>query len=322
MKLKSLIQKTRKKQPVTNDLEQYIEDYLVWYKKNILKELPENEQNYYLNLLRNFIEKMACWYELRFPDSTLENASSIEINNIMFDSSLIEENWEDFFNTKKFIHSLPLEERQFMARPKYPEIVWLDNKNGFAHLHLTAKGRVDLAEGIYYIKRKPTLFEIANDGSIREVKSTTASYDAIEANLTGKTIKEVLEYMRTYDIPIPLENGFQDAIDQYENKIIAKQNLLNAVTHKIMSKGEPQLAAIRALIFAQEFHTDINIPGKYGIYSYSPNRDKFIERYIAAGGDKDLLAYKNYRLSINANHPADFTSPGNYLQQEKQHTKK
>ena len=46
---------------------------------------------------------MACWYEMRFPDSTLENSSSNEINSIMFDSSLIEVNWEDFFNTKKFI---------------------------------------------------------------------------------------------------------------------------------------------------------------------------------------------------------------------------
>lgn len=318
MKIKSILKKLQKEQPITNDLEQYIEDYLIWYKNTILNNLPENEQAYYITSLRNFIDKMACWYEMRFPDSTIENSSSTEINNIMFDSSLIEENWEDFFNTKKFIKSLPTEEKSFILKPKYPETVWLDKENGFAHLHLTAKGRVTLAEGIYYIKKEKPLYEVTNDGSIREVKSTHSSYNAIEANLTGKTIREVLEYMRAYDIPIPLENGFQEAIDNYQNALTAKNNLLNAVTYKIMLKGEPQLAAIRALIFSQEFGTDINIPGKYGIYSYSPNKDKFIERFIEAGGDKDLLGYKNYRLSMSANQPADFTSPSNYLTEEKQ----
>lgn len=321
MKIQTILKKFQRQTPVTNELEQYIEDYLSWYKDNLLNDLPENEQNYYLTSLRNFIDKMACWYEMRFPDSTLENSSSNEINSIMFDSSLIEVNWEDFFNTKKFIHSLPTEERSFMARPKYPEIVWLDREKGFAHLHLTAKGRITLAEGIYFIKKNLPKYEVTSDGIVREVKSSSSSYDAIEANLTGKTIKEALDYMHTYDIPVPLENGFQEAIDKYENQIVAKQKLLNAVSHRIMSRGEPQLAAIRALIFAQEFNTDINVPGKYGIYSYSPNRDKFIERFIEAGGDKDLLGYKNYRLSLNANRPADFTSPSNYLDSEKTYKK-
>lgn len=317
MKIQSLLKKFQKEQLITNELEQYIEDYLSWYKENLLNSLPENEQNYYLTNLRHFIDKMACWYEMRFPDSTLESSTSDEINSIMFDSSQIEENWEDFFNTKKFIHSLPIEERLLIARPKYPETVWLDKENGFAHLHLTSKGRITLAEGIYFIKKNLPQYEVASDGTVKEIKSSQSSYNAIEANLTGKTIKEALEYMHTYDIPVPLENGFQEAIDKYENQIIAKQRLLNAVSHKIMSRGEPQLAALRALIFAQEFGTDINVPGKYGIYSYSPNRDKFIERFVEAGGDKDLLGYKNYRLSLSANRPADFTSPSNYLDSEK-----
>lgn len=308
---------------LVNELETNIEDYLSWYKKTILKDLPENRQNYYIENLKSFIDKMAAWYELRFPDSTISNSSSQEINQIMFDSSEIKESWEDFFNTKKFVNALPHQEKTFLQKPKYPSCVYIDEKQSPSRLFLTSKGRVILAKGIYFIKKDKPIYAIDETGALREVKTKTSNYTAIEANLTGRTIQEVIDYMKKYNIPLPLENGLEQAIETYENQVTAKNNLLNAVTYRILSQGEPQLAAIRALIFAQEFHSDINIPAMYGIYPLSPNKDAFLERYLEAGGNPDLMCYKNYRLSLNNNTPASFTSPRQNMEQAKilKHTK-
>ena len=74
------------------------------------------------NDMRNFIEKMAVWYELRYPDYEINrlmpgsSQEAIEINDVMFNSNkyineLFDENadvraldWDEFYNAKAFIN--------------------------------------------------------------------------------------------------------------------------------------------------------------------------------------------------------------------------
>ena len=314
MKLDQIFKKQQKQ--ITNELETKITEYLTWYREVMLEGYPEHEKNYYMNILSGFIDKMACWYEMRFPDSTIESKSASEMNQTMFSDSYIPTNWENFFNTQKFYDALPDYERKFVLEPKYPDTIWVDEK-GYAHLKLTDDGTIIESHGVYELKKDDPTFEVSSNGTIRVSKNDSSNWTATEIDLSGLTIAEAIDYMKQHDIHLPQENGFEKAMKNYSLQRKAKDDLLTTVMYKILTRGEPQLAASRALLFAKEFNRDINIPATYGIYTYSPNRDAFIEEYLNAGGNPELLCYKDYRLSLGNNRPADFTAPSAYVKQKK-----
>ena len=115
------------------DLPYQINKFLNWYLVNIinddsLNDLAKKEE---VSKLNHFIEKMAVWYELRFPNYEIdkmlgiEEREDIDIDNVMFyqnpvisgmlenylelgDESLKDFNklkWEDFYGIKKFLSS-------------------------------------------------------------------------------------------------------------------------------------------------------------------------------------------------------------------------
>lgn len=51
-------------------------------------------------------------------------------------------------------------------------------------------------------------------------------------------------------------------------------------------------------MFAEEFERDIDIPMMYGIDISYKDLENFIEKYLKAGGSKDLICYANYSSII------------------------
>ena len=143
------------------NLDAKVDDFIDWYFKNMVKGHYTDIGEFYApNDMRNFIEKMAVWYELRYPDYEINrlmpssNQEAIEINDVMFNSNeyvneLFDENadiraldWDEFYNAKAFIDSLPGDEIYLLTKAKYRDLVYIDPHRRSAHLHLTSRGFV------------------------------------------------------------------------------------------------------------------------------------------------------------------------------------
>jgi len=152
-------------------LDSKVDNFIDWYTRNMVKGHYTKIGEYKKPIeLRNLIEKMAVWYELRYPEyeiSKLMPGSShedLEVSDIMFNKNnyineSLDENslvrileWDEFYNTNTFINSLPWEERRFFEKPKYDNIVYLNpihySTSIMTHFHLSLDGFVEKSEGV------------------------------------------------------------------------------------------------------------------------------------------------------------------------------
>ncbi len=259
----------------------------------------ENRVNYFLDWcankkynpekMKNFIEKMAIWYELRYPDDEICRLIPInsrklkEVNKIMFidnqyikktidDPSITKKmNWAEFYNTNVFINSLSNNELWYIKKPKYAWKVYWNYGYDSACLYLSARGIIEKAKDIEHI--------IPNIS---------------DKSLEGKDIKEVVALIEQKGILLPKNNGFTKAIEDYDDWFYQKEEMLNCVMYRIIERGGNRIGPRRAFLFAKEFNRDINIPMKYAVDFTDLGLRNFINEYIKAGGSKYLNCYLDY----------------------------
>lgn len=272
-----------------------INNFIDWYYKNMVKGKYSAIGEYHFpRELRNFIEKMAVWYELRYPQYEVNRLmpgsgqegkyvneemfinnpyvnNFLEISNELDDVKFLD--WSEFYNTKAFINSLPWEERNYLSKPRYTDLVYIDlSKSANTHLHLSANGIVMGSEGIY--------------------KFTNSKIK--DKDLEGKHVKEVLDLLEKENISLSKDNELQKAIELYEKKVYFKEHLLDCVMYRIIERGGSRIGPRRAFLFAKEFKRNIDIPMMYGVDYSDPGLRNFIIEYIKAGGSEDLICYTNY----------------------------
>ena len=90
-----------------------------------------------------------------------------------------------------------------------------------------------------------------------------------------------------------------EEINDYDNKIMLKEELLNCVMYRIIERGGNRVGPRRGFLFAKEFGRNIDIPMMYAIDRSDPGLRLFINEYIKAGGSKDLICYIGYFSRIN-----------------------
>ena len=230
--------------------------------------------------MRNFIEKMAVWYELRYPDYEINrlmpgsSQENVEINDVMFNSNryindLLDEesdiralDWDEFYNTKAFINSLPSDERHLFQKPRYRNLVYLEPNRMSAHLHLTSNGIVEESEGL---------------GAYTQFKIK-------DKDLKGMNIKDVVKILQENGIILPINNELEATINNVENRSYQKEEMLNCVMYRIIERGGNRIGPRRAFLFAKEFGRNIDIPIMYGIDYSDPGLGRFMNEYIKAGG--------------------------------------
>ena len=54
-------------------LENRISEFIKWYTKNMLSKIDSEQKKVEKQKVLDFIDKMAIWYELRYPDFIIEN---------------------------------------------------------------------------------------------------------------------------------------------------------------------------------------------------------------------------------------------------------
>lgn len=273
-------------------LDDKVDEFIHWYSKNMIKGRYSDIEVYNKpRKLRNFIEKMAVWYELRYPlyevNRMINQFSSQQINNEMFvNNSYVKSfnelsaflsdlkyfDWNDFYNIETFINSLPREESAYLLTPEYKKHIYINPGKPSAQLYLSTTGIINKSEGV----------------------SDFTKSKISDKDLEGQHLQDVLTLFQTHNIKLPKNNDIEKTINLYEQKKYFKEQLLNCVMYRIIERGGNRIGPRRAFIFAQEFARDIAIPMKYGVDYTDPRLKDFLFEYVKAGGSQDLLCYINY----------------------------
>lgn len=271
-------------------LDDEVDKFIKWYCDNMVSEEDEYTKFRESNELRNFIEKMAVWYELRYPDYEINrlmpgsNQEDISVNDVMFknnhyindildeDTEVKELDWDEFYNTKSFINSLPMKEKRILLKPKYCDIVFID-KRRLGHLHLTSNGFVKEADGIDLLEDNETI----TDGELK-----------------GKHVTEVVKVLKENGVQFDKDNEVEKAITDYENRAFLKDNFLNCVMYRIIERGGNRFGPRRGFLFAREFGRNINVPMVYGVDRSDPGIENFVGEFLRVGGSEDLTCYCGY----------------------------
>ncbi len=274
-------------------LEDKINEYLEWYYKSMVKgKCSKKEEFSALSSLQNFIDKMAIWYELRFPEYEINRIIPFKeqeekdideemfennpyINQELEEDSLVKAlNWDEFYNTSVFVRALPEEEKMFLKRPQYPK-----NKS------------IEINGKKYFISASGIVLNEHLSNKIYLQDSDGKTYQ-----LENLTVEELLKLFKVeiFDVSKKSVRELERLVEQQKREQKSKEELLNAVMYKIIERGGPKLGARRAFLFAKEFGRNIDVPMMYGVDSSDTYQRTFINEYIKAGGRKNLKCYINY----------------------------
>lgn len=273
------------------DLDAKVDEFIDWYFKNMVKGNYTDIGEYYApREMRDLIEKIAVWYELRYPSYEINRLmpgsgqEQINVNDVMFRNNpyvneLLDENsdakeldWNDFYNTNVFMKSLPWEERCYFTKPRYRNIVYLNPNSRVAHLHLTKNGSVEMAE---------------------DVTGYTESVIKDE-ELTGLNVRDVVKLFQEKGIELPENNELEKTINEANKWIQQKEGILDCAMYRIIERGGNRIGPRRAFLFAKEFGRNIDIPMMYAVDRSDPGLRLFMNEYIKSGGSKDLECYVGY----------------------------
>ncbi len=274
----------------TYDLNDKVEEFIEWYKNNIVKGLYTDIGEYHLpNEMKNFIEKIAVWYELRYPNDKINLIleSSQKLKNIINQDNKQSspENDSEIYSIKSFYDALSNEEKLYLMQPSYRSIVYWKGGLCLAHLHLSKKGTVEISEYMDTV-----IPEISNE------------------DLEGKNIKEVVKIIKEKGIIIPENSELIKAIQVYDKLNYQREEILNCAMYRIIERGGNRIGPKRAFLFAKEFGRDISISMMYAIDYSDPELRLFINEYIKAGGSKDLECLVEYFSRISKDEPLEKVS--------------
>ena len=273
-----------------NNLEKKYNDYINGLRSDFDKETA-----------KNLIEKMAVWYELRYPNDTITGFLNInhikdidELNDTMFRDNQKFNcevpnnlNWYDFYNTHTFINSLPEHEQEFFRVKNHTK--WSPYT---LSVSFTGCG---FGQNFYIDKKGYVHFYGDISESINEFSDRKIDVE----NLEGIPAKKLFNYIEEFnknnkDMCIDISDWDKEKIKDIIYKMDRKEGFLDSVMYKILDrryKGVSYIGAYRAFLFAKEFKRDINIPMKYAFdREYGDSEiNNFVREFIKDGGSQDLI---------------------------------
>lgn len=248
-------------------LHEKIEKFLNWYAL-VMTEVKNSSVSikYDVEHITNFIDKMAIWYELRYPDSEIEKLFSEG-------AGLSECNWGDTFDRDTFFQLLSDEEKDYLRIPVFPSSVTLNADHNIT-IHLTKTGKV-------------------KDVFLKELNKEE---DTVLTDLfKGIPLQDVTKALHKFGfIYCDRDEKIEDVLLQYNSQFDIREGVLNCVMYKIIKRGGEVVGAKRAFLFAKEFSLNIDIPMSYGYSCFDVNFRGLVNEYLKAGGSKDLLCYVSY----------------------------
>lgn len=246
LKKKLLKEKDIKKNSV--DLDDKVEEFLIWYSNNYNYE--DKVKSY--NKMKRLIEKWAIWYELKYPDYKITENEMKAITG---------------YDTHSFISLLPYNERWFLKKYKYPEIVYINERD---HFHLNRNGIIKGCD------------VLCND------------YEYEETNIfNGKSLKDASKILMNM-ININNDSEVFKVLNEKNKRKYLKEEFLDAVMYHIIEHGGETYGPLRGFEFAKEFKRNIEIPLIYGIESNKGYTRNLVNEYIKLGGRTNLECIYDY----------------------------
>lgn len=293
------------------DLDDKVDVFIDWYFKNMVKgNYTDIGEYHFPRRMRDFIEKMAVWYELRYPDYEINrlmhccgqeqtNINDVMFRNNLYVNDLLDENsdakeldWDEFYNASVFIKSLPFDERCLLSRPWYSSITYLiPTEKAPFNLYLTRNG---------FVKKSENVSEWTN--SI-----------VTDEELIGLHVRKVVELFKNRGINLPENSDLEEIIMNVDKQIYCKEEMLNCVMYRIIERGGNRIGPRRAFLFAKEFGRNIDIPMMYAVDHSDPGLRLFMNEYIKAGGSKDLECYVGYFSRASKKEKLDTISVQNLI---------
>lgn len=296
-----------KKETKKYDLDSKVDEYIDWYFENMTKgRYTRIGEFHHPRDMKNFIEKMAVWYELRYPEDEIAKQMKFGatvvidvIKNIVSDSSHVKEtvkmlteeekaganqlihalSWDELFDEKTFFRTLSWEEQFLMRKPEYPENIKSDLSN--------------LSE------ERKEFFLLKGDKILNIVSGASDFYwpdmvPNLDCPFYGMSLEQYLEYLKKGRICISKDNSLEKAVSTYNTEFKSRESMLDCVMYRIIERGGNRIGPRRALLFAKEFDRNVDIPMIYGHDFSDPYLRNFIEDYMNAGGHKDLVCINSY----------------------------
>lgn len=246
---------------------------LEYYKyEKILKELKYNDINYELKLIKQFVDKIAVWYEFKFPDSKINKIFSN--GNLELNTSFFASDTDVLYDTHSFFKRYLDGESRRLKKAKYPKILDITG-TGNGHFHLTNKGIIEGADSFYQYK----------DCLIKDYGKFLEGVHVSNA----KFVAEIEGYNLSDE-----DNIIEKTVNKYHASLKLREILLNIILYKIIERGGHRIGPKRGLLFAKEFNLNMDIPMTYGIDSSDYHNKDFIKIYLINGGHKDLNIFINY----------------------------
>lgn len=244
--------------------------------KYLLKSISEDDYEYDDRL--KLVNKITDWYQTRYPDKFIdiyfERYGEVDnINDFVFEGTKKPNmDWNDIYNAKVFFNLLSPSLKNYISRPRYPRSIFA-GKYTQEVIDLSAKGTILFAH----------IFEDYVGKHIKELYS-----DIIDKNLKN--------YTDGYSILIrDLKEEIPRVIKEYEDEVKAKEIMFDCVIYNLLDYWSLEHGACRALLFAEEFNRNIDIPLIYGLGFNNDNR-AFFNYYLMLGGDPNLECYENYEI--------------------------
>jgi len=242
-------------------LDDKIDYFLAWCEKN--------EDRFDVEDIKNMIEKLAVWYELRYPDSYFDCKDVDKFMPDNFSQSKVHQQWCDFYDFRKFYYSLFSKEKVLIDKPIYPDVIYLKN-NSSSHFHLAKDGTI--------IDGSDAVFFHDPDGTRTKYVSGKV-FDGVNIELVEKIAAD-----KCLEVPLSKIN---DVTHEFNAKNSFRNGLLDSVMYRIINKGGQCYGSRRGVLFAKEFNRKVAIPVSYG--------DSLLAKeYIDNDGNKDLTCFVNY----------------------------
>lgn len=239
--------------------------------------------------IRDFIEKMTVWFELRYPDSEIKKMfgftnTEIDITTEIFHNNPnladilknsmteIDLKWSDFYNYDAFYSSLSEDEKRFLKAPCYPDLVFL-YRGKVDHVHLSSEGYVEMYEST-----------TISSGYINMV---TDEYKDCH-------IEKFVEMLEEKGKPIDCNSEAYKAINLYSNQNRLRNNIIECVMYRIMMRGDKKESSLRrAYLFAKEFcPIEIDFLADYAVVYQDIELLKFMRDDLGDAKIEDIIQNK------------------------------
>ena len=323
------------------ELDDKVDEYIKWYFKNSVKG-QYTEVGEYLcpREMRNAIETIAVWYELRYPEDEVNRLINVEGIYNDINSNLIESNkhveevirpvclddksentgfirrWNRSFlkRNNKVLYDTMIAEGVIQKETEIPTTVSKFDWTKFLDLNTLMSlmderwvlSKLDTS-GYVYLDRKccacqPFLY-ISVDGIVKDAQYVTqiTNYQVNNDELIGLTPGQVANLFAERGVVLPKENDFDSLIDRIKKWNQQQEGMLDCVMYRLIERGGNRIGPRRAFLFAKEFGRDINVPMQYAADTTDPYLRNFINEYLKAGGSENLVCYTNYFMRESAN---------------------